>query len=129
MQNISRKGFTYLELVIAMVILVPVILGLIQATAYSNKMSSLARSVTVAIADASSVMENIRNTARNGLGSVTAAYPNGNPVAGYANLTNEQIVVTYPNPIADPLDITITVTWEQEERFMTRVLRSKVTQK
>lgn len=129
MRNKSREGFTYLELIIAIVILVPVILGLIQATAYSNKMSELARSVTTAIADASSVMENIRNTARSGLGSVTGAYPSGSAVAGYSNLTSEQIVVTYPSATADPLDITITVTWEQGGRSMTRIVKSKVTQK
>lgn len=125
------KGFTFIELLICIAIIIPVLLGVIGVDIYMTRAGDTSRQVINALQDANTVIERIRNTASNqGLTAVTAAYPSGQAVAGFATLTNEQVVVTYPSATADPLTITVTVTWQNSEgRNMSRALATQVTRR
>lgn len=126
-----RKGFTLIEVLMALLVVIPVILGTIGVNIYTYRTSETSRNTMTAVQDANTVVERIRNVASGqGLNQVVATYPSGQAVSGFANLTNEQVVVTYPSSTADPLAITITVTWQDPQgRAMSRALVTQVTRR
>ncbi|MBI4549473.1 MAG: prepilin-type N-terminal cleavage/methylation domain-containing protein [Candidatus Omnitrophica bacterium] len=126
----NQRGFTFVELLVAIAIVIPVLMGMIGVNLYTFRVGETSRSVMTAMQDGHSVIESIRNVANNqGLNAVAANFPSGQAVAGFANLTNEQIIVTYPNAAQDPLQITVTVTWLDRQRAMSRSLVTQVTRR
>jgi len=81
----------------------------------------------VAIQDAHTVIERIRNLSQTSLAQVTSTYPSGQTVSGFSNLPSEQVTVTYPNSNADPLAITVSTSWTDRQGSMTRSLATQVT--
>ncbi len=128
----NQKGFTFVELMIALFIVALVITGYIGANVVIQRNSEEAFERTAATQDAHRVIERMRNTAQTGTfpGNVTAAFPQGDAVAGFANLTGEQVTVAYVSTTADPLDATVTVAWTSgTQRAMTTALRTLITQR
>lgn len=122
-----------MELLAALVVIVLGLLGILYANTYAQRTSEGSYEQMVAIQDAHRAIELIRNTASSGgifPQSVTGAFPNNGLVGGFNNLFNEQVRVNYANPIADPLDVTITTTWlEGGLRNRTAQLRTLITQR
>src|SRR3989338_8574101 len=112
---VHKKGFTLIELMIALCIVLPVLLGAIGLNVYIFRLAETSRRSTVAIQDAHTVIEQIRNTSKTNLAQVVTNYPNGQAAAGFNNLPSEQVIVTYPNASADPLAITVTVNWSDRQ--------------
>ncbi|HNV86069.1 MAG TPA: prepilin-type N-terminal cleavage/methylation domain-containing protein [Candidatus Omnitrophota bacterium] len=129
MGKTDRRGFTLVEILIALAITVPVLFGIIVSILHMYRANEVSHEVITALQDAHAVIEQIRNVSRSGLSAVTAQFPNGGAVAGFNNLTNEQVVVTYPNATADPLAVTVTTTWTNRNRAVSRALRTRVTQR
>ena len=128
----KEEGFTLIEIMIAMCVSVIAILGFITAITSIRQASESAYERTIALQDANRVIEQMRNTATSGTfpGVVTTAYPNNATVSGFSNLTNEQVAVGYANTTANPLDVTVTVTWlEHGRRAMTKSIRTFITQR
>ena len=128
----NEKGFTFIELAIAMFVVALVILGFMGANTGIQKASEAAYQRTVALQDANRVIELIRNVAVGGQfpANVTAVYPNRSQVAGFTNLPGERVIVNYVNPAADPLDVTVTISWvENGIRNVNTALRTYVTQR
>jgi len=128
----NEKGFTLIELMIAMVVTVLALVGYIGATTNIQQTGEAAFERSVAIQDANRVVEQMRNAAATGNfpGNVLGAFPNNGVVAGFNNLTAEQVTVTYTNAGADPLDAFVTVAWnENGRRATTATLRTFVTQR
>ena len=92
-----KNGFSLIELMFALAILVPVTLAIISANVYALRVSETARGVTVAMQDAHTIIERVRNTSKQGLAQVVATFPSGQVVANAATLPGEQVTVTYPN--------------------------------
>ncbi|MBI4395079.1 MAG: type II secretion system protein [Candidatus Omnitrophica bacterium] len=129
----KKDGFTILEMLFALGIIIPAIFAVIGINYYMIHASENARQATTALQDAHSVIEGIRNSSAQGLSRVIANYPNGQAVAAFTglNLTNERITVSYANVNADPLVVTVTVTWTDPGGgdIRTRVLETQVTQR
>jgi prepilin-type N-terminal cleavage/methylation domain-containing protein len=130
----SNRGFTLVELLIAFFIASLAIAGYIGANIIIQQNSEVTFERTVATQDAHRVIELMRRAAQgqeeNFPENVTGAYPADVPVAGFTNLTNEQIAVSYVNPASDPLDATVTVSWTSSTRRpLTAALRTMVTQR
>lgn len=128
----ERKGFTLIELMIALLVLTLAIVGYVGANVIAQRNSGEMHERTVAIQDANRVIEQMRDTSRTGTfpGNVVSLYPQAGVVAGINNLTNEQITVTYANTTANPLDATITVTWlSYTRRQNTETVRTYITQR
>ncbi len=128
----SSKGFTLIELLVALVVIVVGLLGILLANIFVQSSSEAAYQRMVAMQDAHRVIELMRNASSTGNFpiNVTAAFPSGGAVAGFNNLTNEQVAVAYANAASDPLDITVTTTWrEHGRRNSTAQLRTLMTQR
>ena len=128
----QSKGFTLLELMIAMFILTVGLLGILLTNTTSKNASVRMNERILALQDAQRVIELMRSTSSVGNfpGNVTNAYPNGSPILGFDTLTNEAISVDYTDIEADPLDVTVNVTWsELGTRDATTQLRTLITQR
>ena len=109
----GRKGFTLIELMIALLVLTLMIAAYVGANCAAQRTGEEMHQRTVAIQDANRVIEQMRDASKTGTfpGNVTAVYPQNGQVAGISNLLNEVLTVTYVNATANPLVATITVTW------------------
>ena len=89
----QSSGFTMIELMISMVVIVIGLVGMLLANTSLQRTNQTAYERMVATQDAHRVIELMRNTSATGTFplNVTAVYPNGNTVGGFANLTNEQV--------------------------------------
>lgn len=128
----GQKGFTIIELMIALFVTALAIAGYIGANVVIQRNSEEAFERTVATQDAHRVIERMRSAAQTGIfpGNVTTAFPQNGAVAGFANLTGEQVTVSYVNTATDPLDATVTVTWTSNTRRpSTMALRTLITQR
>ena len=128
----KEQGFTLVEVMITMVVVLLVLVGFIGANMAIQRASEAAYERTVALQDANRVIEQMRNLAAAGNfpQNVTGIFPAAGQVAGFANLTGEQVVVNYADPAADPLDTTVTVTWQENGvRQVNTALRTRITQR
>jgi type IV pilus assembly protein PilV len=128
----SQAGFTLIEIMIAMVVAALALVGYVGGNMAVQQAARGQFERSVAMQDANQVIEQIRNAAVNGTfpGNVTAAFPNNGQVGGFTGLSNEQVTVTYTNTTADPLDVTVTVAWQENGvRNVTQSLRTLVTQR
>lgn len=85
----------------------------------------VSRNTTVAVNDASFILERMRSTDPFTITNVVGAYPNGADAAawiGPTKLTNETVRVNYQNPSADPLVITVRVDWQDTIKVRNRFL-------
>ena len=126
------KGFTLLELMIAMFVLTVGLLGILLSNTASKNTSIRMNERILALQDAHRVIELMRSTSSVGNfpGNVTNAYPNGAPVLGFNTLTDEAITVDYTDIEEDPLDVTVNVTWsELGARDAATQLRTLITQR
>ena len=128
----TERGFTLLEVVITIAVVMISFLALMFSNMIIQRNNDMFYQRTVASQDAHQVMERIRDTATFGLfpNNVTDQYPDGADVPGFSNLQGQQIIVDYSSALSDPLDITITVNWlEDGFRNVSYTLSSIVTQR
>lgn len=128
----GQRGFTLVEVMITMVVVILALGGYVWANVNVQQASDVRFEKSVALQDASRVIEQIRLSAATGQfpANVVAAFPNNGQVAGFNNLTNEQVTVSYASTVSDPLDVTIAVAWQEAGRRPTNIsIRSLVTQR
>lgn len=111
MRNLN-KGFTLLEVLVACAILVVAVLSLWAVYITSLNCVIQAREMNIAAFDLKDVLEKIKSVA---FADVTTVFPDGaavNPslIGGFL-LNNENVVVSYPQGITDPLEIQVAITW------------------
>ncbi len=126
------QGFTLIEVMIAMVMVVLVLLGFTGANAVIQRTSEETFQRTVALQDGNQVVEMMRNAAASGTfpANVTTIYANGGTVAGFSNLVNETVTINYVDPLTNPLDVTVTIAWRNyHNRNTNMTLRSRITQR
>ena len=134
MQQRRKKnaGFTLIEILFTMAIGAFALLCYLGATLTITQHSEAAYEKSVAMQDALRVVEQMRNTSLTGTfpANVTTAYPNNTAVAGFTNLKNQAVNVSYVNTTADPLDVTVSVTWmERGVRSANAALRTLITKR
>jgi prepilin-type N-terminal cleavage/methylation domain-containing protein len=133
-QQANHRGFTLIELLLAVGIVALTILVMIGANLVIQQNSSTTFQRSVAVQDAHQVIEQIRNIASNAGGlfpnNVVNNFPNHANVAGFANLPNEAVRVDYTNAGSNPLEVVVTVTWQDSRGGNATVaLKSLVTQR
>jgi prepilin-type N-terminal cleavage/methylation domain-containing protein len=126
------KGFTLIELMVSLFIIVVGLLGIILANIYTQRTSDGTYEKMVAVQDAHRVLEMMRSASKTGTfpANVTSAFPQGAAVAGFTNLSTERVTVTYSDALGDPLDVTVTTSWrERGMRNTSTQLRTLLTQR
>jgi prepilin-type N-terminal cleavage/methylation domain-containing protein len=125
-----RSGFTMIEVMVAMTVFVIAIVALMGVYLGIAALSESSRNLTQAMADARVVLEGLRDTSGGGLAAVTGtdwtAWAENN---GLTSLRDEAVTVTYADPAADPLSVTIQVTWEERQRARAATLNTLVTRR
>ena len=107
----QRKGFSLVEVMVVLLLLGGMIAGFLSVNGMSLALLEQLSSSVVAVNDARSVIENMRNIDPFNVTNLTFLYPNGGTVAGFNHLNQETIRVDYLNLASDPIQVTVTVTW------------------
>lgn len=107
-------GFTFIEVVIATVILAVAALVAFPTMLSFFELSDSAHEENVATHDLMAAVEDIHCTP---FALVTTTYPDGGVIAKYTrlHLRDEQITVAYDDPAADPLIVSVTATWSDSK--------------
>jgi prepilin-type N-terminal cleavage/methylation domain-containing protein len=136
----NQRGFTLIEVVIVMGIMVAAILAIIEANVAIQRNSEMFFEKTVALQHAQRLLEQMRVTASTAGGSFPSNlinnYPNNtvyrSTMSAYTwlGLSSETMTVSYASTASDPLDATITVNWQTpQNRAATATLRSLITKR
>lgn len=120
-KKLTKNGFTLLELMIGVAVLIIALVGLIAAYIGCFSLNENARNLTIAVNDAQCVMEEIRdiNIPTNIIAQDWTSWAATDPPSGGGcnRLDNETIIVTYPSGTgAIPLEILVTVNWTERGR-------------
>ena len=131
---INRNGFTLIEVMIALVIATLTLGAYIGANVLIQKNTEVLNERTLALQDANRAIEQIRTASRTTSpafpANVVAAYPNNSTIAGSGGLTSESILINYADPTANPLVVTVGVTWTSYARRTTTVaVQTYITQR
>ena len=117
------RGFTLVEITISMGIFAVAIIGVLLMLVAAQAMEQEAKNMTQAVQDARTILERIRLDVEVNANMTTFAdaYPAStyegwvtNQQAAeteFVNLQDEVVDVTFANPGADPLDVTVEVGW------------------
>jgi hypothetical protein len=124
----KQTGATFIELLLALFVLVASSSGLLGAYLSGHLLSEQARQERVAFEDLRDIMERIQS---NPFATLAVEFPDGvtnggagdpNPyeeIAGDYTLPDQQITVTYPVVTADRMEILVTLTWTHRTRART----------
>lgn len=114
----SRRGFTLIELMIAITVLTVAVLSTFITQISAHNLMRTSRETNTATADVQAAMEQLLLLPMNTIPIAGSAYVPGQPVAAFTglHLRDETIVPTYPNyaggpTVPDPLQIVLTITW------------------
>lgn len=128
----SERGFTYIELMIALIVASLTILFCVMSQNILQVNAETAYESKVAVQDAHRLLEQMRLSAKTGTfpANVVAAYPAGS-ISGYTSMpssSSETMTLVYTSSTADPLDVIVTVTWTgNNRRASTQTLRTMMT--
>lgn len=113
-----HRGFTFVEVLVAVTLLIIGFLGIYASFHASSMLRETANETNTAMFKLQKTMEFLFGLA---FDDVTTVLPASTPVDIEAltdsnpnndfHLNNEQIIVTYDDPAADPLHFTVTITW------------------
>lgn len=130
----SRFGFTLIELMIGVGILVIAIAGLLGVFTACFGLNESAGNLTIAISHARCVIEEVRD--RNIPSIITgidwATWAQSDPPGGGGcnNLNGESVQVSYPSGAgANPLEILVTVNWTEKGRARNAQLATLLTER
>ena len=112
---LAKKGSTLLEVVISLLLVSIGIVGALMYFTSAHASIRLARDMTVATSHTEYILEDMRAKAT--LADITNTdWADFADNANLDTLTNETVTVTYEDPDADPLNITVTIDWTTNSR-------------
>ena len=105
-----RRGFTLVEVIVATMLLALAALAAFPTMVSCFGLSQAAREENLATHDLMAAVEDVMAAP---FSVVTTTYPDGQPIPKFdaLHLQNESITVSYVDPTADPLLITLVANW------------------
>lgn len=117
-QGSARAGFTLIELMIAITVLLIAVLSTYAAQISARNLLRTSRETSAAIADLQTAMDGALSLSVGQMPIAGSAYAENTPIPAFEglHLSGESIVTTYPTytvggAIPDPLQIVMTLTW------------------
>ena len=113
----KRGGFTLIELMLAITLLVVAMLAAVTSHVSSYNLLRTSSQTNAAMADLRGAMEEALLQPIDNLPLAGSLFANGQPIAKYAgkSFPTENVVATYPGyaggAVPDPLQIVLTITW------------------
>lgn len=122
----GNRGFTLVELMAAMSVLVISALAAVSTGLSTLNLTRTSKDTSTAMSDLQSAMERVLALPHD---NIATTYPSGTAIAGYNHLLNETIIPTYPlGTTADPLEIRLTITFQDfQKRNRTLTISSRKT--
>ncbi len=115
MRNLcKKKGFTLLELICAVAILITALVGLLSSYAGCFNLVQSSTNTSIAVNEAQRIMEEMRR--RNLTDIVNEKWQDWVEDEGCNCLNKEKIIVGYLDKTADPLQISVKVSWKEKKR-------------
>jgi len=121
-----NKGFTLVELLLAVFILSSSIVGILLLFSQSMISTEYAWDKTMAVSHAEGILEEMQ--LKKTLADITntdwlgwAAHQ------GLSTLPGESLTISFIDPVADPLDIQVTVNWIHKQRGLQVTLKTQMT--
>jgi prepilin-type N-terminal cleavage/methylation domain-containing protein len=121
MRKIRNKGMTLVEVLIAAMVLSMAAGAILSSMNAVLEIIDAARDRTQATSDLRTMLERVKATPFDNL---IARFPNGtvdnsgndtySGIVGSYVLTNQHIVVTYPDPNAEPLEVSVVLSWQDK---------------
>lgn len=125
-----KNGFTLLELLISCFILVFASASILLMFITSTFLLDDSRHATVALNDAQTVLEEIRRVANASLSNVVSTdWQNWAAGNGLNTLNEENIQVTFADSSSDPLEVNVSVNWNEKTRARALKLKQIITQR
>ena len=123
----NQQGMTLVEILITTVVVATVVLGFMGSATAIQFQQKTAYERSVPLQDANQVIELLRNAATTG---TFPANVTSTSIPTYTNLTSEAITASYVNASANPLDVTVTVTYSDSSNRSTGAsVRTLITQR
>ncbi len=125
-----RAAFSLAELMVSVMVFTIGVVALMGVYLSVAQISESSRNLARAMADARVVLEGIRETSTAGLPAVTVTnWTTWASNGGLTSLNNESMTVTYANPAADPLAVTVQVNWQERGRARSASVATLVTRR
>ena len=125
-KQLRNKGFTFIELLLAVFVLSVGISAVLMLYTSSMLSAATAWDMTVATSNAEHMLEEMQ--ARDSLADiVNTDWPLWGQEHGLNTLPAETFSVAFADPAADPLNIQITVNWKRQLRASQIILRTRLT--
>lgn len=125
-RRLRSKGFTFIELLLAVFILSVGISAVLMLYASSMLSAAAAWDMTVATSNAEHMLEEMQT--RDSLADiVNTDWPRWAQDHGLNALPKEAFSVAFADPSGDPLNIQITVSWEKKLRTNQIILKTRLT--
>ena len=122
----KNKGFTLVELLLAVFILSVGIVGIMAMFSQSILSTEYAWGKTIAVSHAEGVLEAMQ--LKDTLTEVTTTnWPQWAESQGFNTLPSESLEVVFADPNEDPLEIKVTVNWVHKQRKMQVTLTTRMT--
>ncbi|MBI4598158.1 MAG: hypothetical protein HY737_07160 [Candidatus Omnitrophica bacterium] len=119
-----RRGMTFIELLVAIVVMIIAGVWLLGAYHASLQLTEVSQQTSVALSDAKDIMERIKSTP---FLALSASFPDGvagggapdtyGAIIGGYSLSGEQVTVRHqPSAVADPRELIVDVSWTNSHR-------------
>ena len=124
------QGFTLVEVMMAMLVFVTAVVVLLGVYIGVASLRETSRNTGQAMADARAVLEAMRDKSATSLATVTGTdWTDWADTNGLTSLNSEVVTVTYENALADPLDVTVQIDWQERQRDRTATINTLVTKR
>jgi Tfp pilus assembly protein PilV len=126
MKKTSVAGVTFVELLITIFVFTGAILGALMFFVNAMIASQYAKDITVVTSHAEYLMEEMES--RSTLTNITATnWSSWYSSQALATLPSEAITVTFTNATADPLNISVNVSWLTKRRSLNQTFATRMT--
>lgn len=123
----ANQGMTLMEILIVSMLLVVVVLGFLGLMLVNFALNEHSRNVVVALNDASSVIEALRNFSPFTVTGIQSQFADGSAVSGYNNLNAETVVVKYSSSGSESVTANVIVRWSERNRNYQETLTTIIT--